>query len=334
MQVGNQKTLSVVATCYNGAQFLPTFFNCINNQTYQNLQLILVSDGSTDGSLGLIKDFCKSRENCIWIDSNNQGVASAKDKGLVMASGEWVTFCDVDDILHPMHFENLVTAIESSNADVAVCGFKRISAKKAVKFDPRKIKFKNQKVEIFDKDQAFSQYFSQEKFDFLLVNKIFRLSVVRRTGARFMEGTRYGEEAYFAYNFFKGAEKTALIKAQTYYYVQWKSSLMHTGFNPSRLDIYKNINAVMEDCQKEMPHLSHYVNSMRSGYSCGMLLFMKKSKFSDANLISEIIESLKLDCKKLKLCKKTAGYKRVFIPLVVPVAKMVFAKTLKKLKQN
>ncbi len=332
MQVGQDKMLSVVITCYNGQRFLPTFFNCLDNQTYKNLQIIFVNDGSTDGSLGLIKNFCKDKKGYLWVDTTNQGVASAKDMGLVMACGEYVTFCDVDDLLHPRHFEQLVSVISEGNADMGVCSFKRVKDSRASKIKFNKLK--SAKIQTAEKIDAMQTFFSQEKYDFVLWNKIFSLKTVKQSGARFLQGTRYGEESYFIYALLKASKLVAYKKVKTYFYIQHKNSLMHVKFNDTRLDIFKNIDLVYQDCKANFPSVSPYVSSMRAGYSCGMLYFMKKSKFDDAKVVSGIIQSLKTDCKQLKKCKKTALYKRLFIPIVVPVAKLVFAKTLKKVNQT
>ena len=329
MSLKNPATLSVVATCYNGARFLPTFFKCLQSQTYQDFQLVIVNDGSTDNSLSIIKEYCKKYGNSIYLDSDNFGVATAKDRGVFLAEGKYLTFCDVDDILAPCHFENLVNTIESTGADMGVCSFRRISQKKVDKIKLNTINFAKAKTEIYNTEESLSQYFSQKKFDFVLWNKIFLMQTVRESGACFLDGTRYGEESYFIYTFLKRSTKTAYRAVKTYHYIQWKSSLMHTSFNPSRLDIYKNINAVLSDSQNNLSSISKYVCSMRAGYSCGLLYFMKKSKYNDAEWINRIIEYLKLDCKQLKKCKKTACYRKAFIPLVAPMAQLVFRKTLK-----
>lgn len=326
--------LSVVVTCYNGQKFLPTFFNCLEQQVYKNTQIIFVNDGSTDNSFSIIKNYCQNHSNAIYVDSVNQGVASAKDKGLVLACGDFVTFCDVDDLIHPEHFSTLVELAVQNQADMAVLGCKHITPKQALNFKYKKLKINKNKIQTFNTEQAFDQYFSQSKLDYILVNKIFSLQVVKQSGARFLEGTMYGEESFFAYHFLKCAKKTVYINLPTYFYVQWKTSLMHTGFNERRLDLYKNINYILEDCTKTFSNHSHYINSMRSGYTCGLLWFMKKSKFNNAQLIKQSISYLQEDCKYLKKCKKTAFYKRAFIPVVVPLAKLLFKNQIKNIKER
>lgn len=324
----NNELLTVIVTCYNGQKYLPTFFDQLNRQTYKNLKLVIVNDGSTDESLKLIKEYCNAHSFAKYIDSQNFGVATAKGMGLALAEGEFVTFCDVDDLLHPKHFEVLMTTVLDSGADMGVCSFKRVKENKIKRLNFDRA-LPDKKLEVLDKISAMQTFFSQKKYDYVLWNKVFSLKTLKNSGARFIEGTRYGEESPFIYSFLKASDKVAFKKVKSYYYIQRESSLMHVGFNPTRLDIFRNIDLVYKDCLINYPTVSPYVNSMRAGYACGLLYFMKKGKHAGANDVKQTIDRLIEDCSKLKYCKKTSAFRRIFIPFVVPLAKIAFNKKLK-----
>lgn len=319
--------LSIIIPCYNVSSFLPQCFNCIKNQSYNNLQLIFVNDGSTDNTLEIIKEYCKLNPKAQYVDGENIGVGGARRKGLEKITGEYFSFLDVDDYISNNHFENLVKTITENQADIAVCGFKKIKSKRAENYSFSNTAVK--KVQVFYGEEIAEQYLSQKKFDYVLWNKIFSTKILKESSATFID-CRYGEEAYFLFNYFKKVKKAVYYPNKTYLYVQHKKSLMHAGFNPSRLDILKNLNLIKQDAENFSKKLSCYVSSMRSGYAVGLLFFIKKSDYNDSAVINDIITTLKQDVKLLKHCKKTALYRKLFIPLIPPIARLLFRKRLKQ----
>lgn len=330
MSVTSQNPLvSVIIPCYNAERFLADCFKCLEWQTYKNLHVIFINDGSTDNTYNLLKEYCDNHPEHTLLSSENHGVGYAKRWGLQNIKGEYFTLVDSDDLIAPIHIENLVKMALENNADLSCCGCAKLDEKKAKKFK-FPTKFTN-KVETFVGEDAIKQYLSQEKLDFILVNKLFSTKVLLQTGATFID-CRYGEESYFCYNFLKGVNKVVYAPIQTYLYIQWKSSLMHVGFNPTRLDIIKNLELVMQDALENLPSVVPYVRSMRAGYTVGLLFFINNCDYADVSVINQLLNLLKQDVKQLKYCPKTALYKRLFIPLIPPIAKALLSKRLKPSK--
>lgn len=321
--------VSVILCCYNCASRLEKCLNSLESQTYKELQYVLINDGSTDDTERLLLDFAKDK-NAVYACYENSGIATARNRGLSKVTGEYFTFIDADDIVSPIHIENLVESAEKYGAEVSVSGFIRLKDKKASKY--RFNLNKKAKVEEFSKVDAMKQYFSQNKFDYVLWNKLYKTETLRKTDARFLDGSRYGEETLFIYEFFKGIKKAVYSPKITYIYVQNGQSLMHQEFSERRLALYDNIDKYIGDCKESYPEVYPYVCSMRSGYSCGMLFFMKRSGYKNAKVVKGVIDSLFADAKQLKKCKKTSLYRRLFIPLVPKVAKLLFKKLLKTKK--
>lgn len=323
--------VSIIVPCYNVEKFLPTVFKCLDIQTYRNFQAIFVNDGSTDATLELLTEYCSSRPQHTVISGKNAGVASARNKGLDAVRGEFFTFCDADDIITRNHLELLVKHMLEDKADMAVCSIQRVSGKRVSRIDLDSVPCEK-KVRVFDRTQALEQYFSQEIFDFLLLNKIYRTDIMQKSGARFLDGTRYGEESYFICKYLLKSEKTVFYDAKTYVYLQNKSSLMHSKFNEKRNDIYINISAVLNALKNDraLSSVVPYVKVMRAGYSVGILHFILHSDYKNDCVISAIVSSLQTDAKYLKNSRKVALYKKIFIPVCACLAKMIFKKQLKK----
>ncbi|WP_342449336.1 glycosyltransferase family 2 protein [Acetomicrobium sp. S15 = DSM 107314] len=115
--------LSLVVPVYNASSFLQKTLHSLEDQDYAPIELILVDDGSQDESLDIMREFAK-QSKCIVkvLSQKNMGVSVARNRGLLMAEGEYVAFCDNDDLFARDCFSKLVSALEEFNADMAFCG--------------------------------------------------------------------------------------------------------------------------------------------------------------------------------------------------------------------
>lgn len=104
----NKPLVSVIVPVYNTEKYLSTCINSILNQTIDNYEIILVDDGSIDLSSEICEEYSKANDNIKYCRQKNQGVSSARNKGLNNAIGEWVTFIDSDDYVEPDYLENLI----------------------------------------------------------------------------------------------------------------------------------------------------------------------------------------------------------------------------------
>ena len=111
MMQRNNVLFSIVVTIYNKADVIERCVTSLINQTYSNIQIVLVNDGSKDDSLKLCYDYAKKDSRVIVVDQQNQGVAGARNTGLSAADGQYVTFVDADDYLEPNVFENVAALL-------------------------------------------------------------------------------------------------------------------------------------------------------------------------------------------------------------------------------
>lgn len=112
--------ISIIVPVYNADCFLPQTIESLLNQTYKNIELILVDDGSTDDSLAV----CKRYENdsrVLVIHQENRGRSCARNTGIAHASGRFIGFMDDDDVAHPRMFELLHSALKRTKCDISMC---------------------------------------------------------------------------------------------------------------------------------------------------------------------------------------------------------------------
>ena len=117
------KLVSIVVPVYNAEAYLDDNINSILGQTYRNIQVILVDDGSKDNSATICKAFCESDSRVVYHYKNNGGVSSARNCGIEIASGDYVMFVDSDDTVKPYCVERLVEALETTQSDLCICGY-------------------------------------------------------------------------------------------------------------------------------------------------------------------------------------------------------------------
>lgn len=118
------KQVSVIVPVYNAAHYLESCVDSIANNTYRNLQIILVDDGSTDSSAAICDKFAAKDSRIVVIHQCNSGIVVARNAGIRAASGDYISFVDADDQISPEFYTKMVAAIESEDADVAACEYR------------------------------------------------------------------------------------------------------------------------------------------------------------------------------------------------------------------
>ena len=128
-----QPLVSIIVPIYNTARYLPACLDSIIAQTYQNLEIILIDDGSTDHSGQIADNYAKKDSRIKVAHQKNQGQSAARNLGLTMVKGEYVSFLDSDDEIKPTFIKELLAPLASSNASLSVCGmhYKRLKTNTA-----------------------------------------------------------------------------------------------------------------------------------------------------------------------------------------------------------
>lgn len=118
--------ISVIVPIYDVEEYLPTCIESILNQTYKNLEILLIDDGSTDKSGIICDEYARQDNRCTVIHQRNKGVYEARNTGLNHATGEYISFIDGDDYIHPQMLETLYEALQKGDYDFSMVTFKQI----------------------------------------------------------------------------------------------------------------------------------------------------------------------------------------------------------------
>lgn len=113
--------ISVIIPVYNGEKYIKRCINSLINQTYKNIEIIIINDGSKDNSINIIKEISEKDKRIIIIDKENQGVSIARNAGIEKASGDYIMFVDVDDWVKTNMIEQMYKVIKKENVDIVKC---------------------------------------------------------------------------------------------------------------------------------------------------------------------------------------------------------------------
>ena len=120
--------ISVIIPVYNGEKYLDRCIKSLLNQTYENIEFLFVNDGSTDSTLNVLKTYQKKDNRIIIIDKENTGVSDSRNIGIDKAQGDYICFCDADDMYENNYIETMLSLIKKNKADVVRCNFKVVDS--------------------------------------------------------------------------------------------------------------------------------------------------------------------------------------------------------------
>lgn len=215
--------ISVIIPVYKVEDYLSRCVSSILGQTYRNLEIILVDDGSPDRCGEMCDDFAKMDDRIKVIHKNNGGLSDARNAGIEIAKGEYLTFLDSDDWVHREYIERLYQLLITSKSDIAVCNFIRTSNENIV-VEPSK-------VEIYEFSNIEALEHLTGKFYVQLVvswGKIYHKDLFKEI--RYPLG-KIHEDEYVAHQLLYKARKIVFTTEQMLYYWQRDDSIMGTGFN-------------------------------------------------------------------------------------------------------
>ncbi|HFR3748977.1 TPA: glycosyltransferase family 2 protein, partial [Streptococcus suis] len=122
--------VSIIVPVYNAEKYLIECLDSISNQSYENIEVILLNDGSTDGSKDICQRYVENDSRIVLINKDNSGVSSTRNMGLYLAKGEYITFVDSDDYIESTMVEKLLRSIKENKSDFSICGHRMTGNKR------------------------------------------------------------------------------------------------------------------------------------------------------------------------------------------------------------
>lgn len=209
------KKVTVVIPVYNGKKRIKKCIDSVLSQTYKNTEIIVFDDGSKDGSYEyLIETYSKTKpENLLFIKKENEGVAKTRNRGIQMASGEYIAFIDQDDYILPTYLEEYMGKVEETDAEIVVGGYKRISDEGVV----------SRTVQLDDTEWAKMVVTAPWAH-------VYKTSCLKENNVEFLS-TGLGEDIYFNLLAYSYAENVCTIPSVSYMWVDNPISVSNSKQN-------------------------------------------------------------------------------------------------------
>ncbi|XME03221.1 glycosyltransferase family 2 protein [Lachnospiraceae bacterium C1.1] len=218
--------VSVIVPIYMVDAYLPECIESIQHQTYENLDIVLVDDGSKDNSGKIADEYASNDQRINVIHKENGGVSDARNAGIENSKGDYIVFVDPDDYVHPKLIEILMEPVENKMADMSVCSYVEFKD-----FEKINVKLKDKTdIKILESNAERFDYFYGEQFVCFVVpwDKLYPKSFF--SDIRYPKGKIY-EDAFITYKILEKAKKIAYIDETLYFYRKRTKSIMSSGFN-------------------------------------------------------------------------------------------------------
>lgn len=217
-----QPLVSIIIPIYNLADYLPQCLDSVQGQSYENIQVLLVNDGSTDASPAICQEYVRRDSRFQLIDKANSGVSDSRNQALDRAEGKYIQFLDGDDWLTPDATETLVHAAESTGADLVLAHFYRVA-------DERLAPRGHIKKERVLTRQEFAEEMMKAPANYyygVLWNKLYRRSIIEANRLRFDSEVNWCEDFLFNLEYIERVRLVSAVSRPIYYYRKRENSLV------------------------------------------------------------------------------------------------------------
>ena len=220
-----EEKISVIVPIYKVEKYLRKCVDSIINQTYKNLEIILVDDGSPDNCPAICDEYAKKDNRIKVIHKPNGGLSDARNAGLDIATGEYIAFVDSDDYIDLTMYEKLYNAIKQNNCDLAICGFRQVDEN-----DKPLNNGWSKKFVIYEKDHSLDALFTTNIGGIVVAwNKLYKKHIFDII--RYPKGLIH-EDEYIIYDVIVKCNGIVIIEDQLYNYVQRANSII--GSKPTK----------------------------------------------------------------------------------------------------
>lgn len=289
------KKISVIIPMYNSEKYIRSTIMCLKKQTLNDVEFIIVDDGSDDNSNKICSDEIRNDKRFKLIYQKNSGVSSARNVGISVADGEYLLFLDSDDLFDNDMCETMYVTAKKYNADMVIFGIK------IREFDcTEKLINGTGKIEIWNTAEALLNFYDRRKINIGVHTKLFKKEVVEKL--QFEVGKKINEDKFFLFQGIINSSKIVYYDLCKYLYIRRKGSSSNTGYMPK----YKDINYFSKKILKVIDaNYPNYFYLAYSDYVTNLLFVFRKLCKNSENKIKYYNDYMELkdEVKKINIFK-------------------------------
>lgn len=247
-----QDKISVIIPIYNVENYLRRCVDSVLNQTYKNIEIILVDDGSSDNSGKICNGYEKKDKRIKVVHKKNGGLSEARNHGLKIATGHYIGFVDADDFIETDMYEILLNKLLTHDADIVECRYKVIGGKK------NNFAYDSEIVHIFNTKSALKELILSRRLKTTVCNKLYKKEIIENI---IFPLNKFNEDVSWTYKVFANSEKIISIDISKYNYFNRQDSIRASLKYLSKIDwfyafkerlefIDRNYNSILNLAQK------------------------------------------------------------------------------------
>lgn len=281
--------ISVVIPVYNVEKYINECLESILNQTYKNLEIILVDDGTKDNCDKICDQYALKDKRIKVIHKKNGGLSDARNKGIEQATGKYITFIDSDDSVTIDYIEYLYNLIKKSDTDISICAHTVIAPQKNINFG------KNYTDKILTKEECLKRMLCEEGFSVSAWAKMYKLDLFNNIS---FPKAKLCEDNGTTYKLIDKCTKISYGHESKYNYYRRAGSIMKSNFNLKKIDLIE-LSDEMCNYLEKYKSLESAINKKRFTCRCSILRQISESK-NDKNY-KELIKKIQLEIKRINL---------------------------------
>ena len=286
-----QPKVSMIIPLYNVEKFVKRCVQCIKEQTYQNIEVIFVNDGSTDNTAVVCKNCISKLDNFQLISTDNQGVSSARNTGVSKASGEYVIFADADDFFFEDYIEYLVRLALKYGADIAMCDYRKQKA--------NELKLKNPPKKKYEKVYSITEALENISYRKELSGSPYAKLIKRQTAEQicYNEKVYYYEDYLYICDAIIKSKKIVFGNSVKYLYLQHPQSSTHKYDCEKCIKSWEEFMICTDKYKQYYPKLIGGFRSKELAVSLDMLKRIHKQGYDETLIRKYVRENSSLVAK-------------------------------------
>jgi len=258
-----QPLISVIVPVYNVEKYLNKCVESIVNQTYKNLEIILVDDGSTDTCPQMCDEWAKKDNRIKVIHKQNGGLSSARNAGMAVMLGKYVLFIDSDDYIGSSMAEEMYNNIIKDDFDVCLCNSYSVDS------DYNIISRSEHKAARIYGEEIIKDYLDGNVFDsFSACDKLYKTAVLKEHNLNFDESIKWGEDYPFNYYFFRVIQKMIVLDEAYYYYLAAREGSITFKVSSGLVNRWRNFKAILNEEAGNKVHYEIMLSKYASELMC------------------------------------------------------------------
>ena len=283
--------ISVIVPMYNACNTIERCLLSVMNQSYHDLEIIIIDDGSSDGGQKIVKELAKNDERIKYYWQENHGVSNARNHGINVSNGEYICFLDSDDAITEDYIRLLFNSLNEMQCDIAMCGYREVIADN--KIDHIISEEENNSLQgLLQTDLYVLRYFM-----FSPGMKIYRADLINQLQLRFREDMVLAEDQLFNYHYYELCKTIAFVNQPNYIYFRDDSSLSKVTNIQCYHNELENLSYEIAFMERNQIEKSDQIIAEYICYLVRRYIFIPNEK----NTRSEAIDRL----KKINLYKKS-----------------------------